>query len=527
MHDRSDTRRDPQSELRLLSEITQKINLGNSLDEVLDLVFKRVRDFLPYNRVAVALADPQGQTLEVHAVRCDGEIVLATGYSGPIAGSSLAPLLREGRIRVINDLEAYLAQKPESDATRRIVLEGMKSSLTLPLLIEGRPVGVVFFSSRERNSYRPEHEALLLHLAGHLSIAVERSRLIGALRERTRNLESVLQNSADAIVVTDAEDVIVTWSDGAERIFGYTAAEVIGHPFRMLMFDESTRSGEYDALLARLRRDGFVKDHETVRRSREQRRVAVNETATLVRDDRGRLLGRSCIMRDVTHLKRLQEELVRSRSLAVVGELAATVAHEIKNPLAGISGAVQVLEDAIPVTDSRREVVGEILGQIRRLDKTVRDLLAFARPMTPARSEIDLRETLMRAWSLLAQQPGTSGIRFIFEGDGDMKITADSDLLHQVWLNLLQNAVEVMPRGGELRVTVTEGELVQIAVSDTGPGIDPAHRERLFRPFFTTKTRGTGLGLAISRKIIEAHGGTIRIDSAPQHGTTILMELPR
>src|SRR5439155_21342882 len=135
------------------------------------------------------------------------------------------------------------------------------------------------------------------------------------------------------------------------------------------------------------------------------RRSFVDGTSTLLRDKQGRVIGRSSIVRDVTHLKKLQQDLVNSQSLAAVGELAATVAHEIKNPLAGISGAIQVLREAIPEESGRREVVVDILEQIRRLDCTVRDLLAFARPATPSLQDLELAASIQKAWSLLGAQP--------------------------------------------------------------------------------------------------------------------------
>ncbi len=518
---------DPTGELSLLNEITQKINLGTSLEEVLDLIFARLREFIPYSRIALALLSADRERLTVNALRSDEKVVLARGYSGPVRGSSLEPLLQDGTIRIIGDLAEYLARNPASESTRLIVKEGMRSSLTLPLLMQGQPVGVVFFSSRQAHVYQLEHELFLRSIVGHMAIAVERTRLMDALWERTRSLENVLQNSADSIVVLDSEERIVTWSEGARRIFGWEAPELTGRGYDMLVPAARQAREEYAELLRKVARDGYVKDWECVRVGRDGRRILVNLTTTLLRDERGKNLGRSAVMRDVTHIKRLQEDLVRSRSLAAVGELAATVAHEIKNPLAAISGAVQVLEDAIPVQDRRRPVVGEILEQIRRLDKTVRDLLTFSRPMTPDRRTIDLRETLMRAWTLLSQQAGAERVRFVFEGDGSMTVPADPDLLHQVWINVLQNAVEAMSAGGDLRVVAVADDGVRVSVSDTGCGIDADQVPRLFRPFFTTKTRGTGLGLAISRKILEAHGGTIRVDSVSGKGTTITMEIPR
>jgi signal transduction histidine kinase len=143
------------------------------------------------------------------------------------------------------------------------------------------------------------------------------------------------------------------------------------------------------------------------------------------------------------------------------------------------------------------------------------------------RQEVDLEDMLQRTWSLLSQQPGASSVRFTLEGARGVRIQADPHLLHQVWINLFQNAVEAMPHGGDLHVRVTCDERVRIEVRDSGSGVEPAHLAKLFRPFFSTKTRGTGLGLAISRKNVEAHGGLIRVASEPRMGTAIFVEVPR
>jgi PAS domain S-box-containing protein len=515
--------------LDLINEITQKINLGTSLDEVFDLIYERLAEFVPYNRIAVALADEKKKRLTITAVRTDGKMVLGRGYGGVIAGSSLEPLIREGRTRIINDLPQYLAQKPSSESTRLIVREGMRSSLTLPLLVQGQGIGVMFFSSRRAGAYAARHEEFLRSIVGHVAIAVERTRLLESLREKTDYLENILHNSADAIVVVDAENRIRTWNEGARRIFGYAAEEVLGKDYGMFIPPEERGKGEDTRIKERVEREGFLKGHECTRLTKEGRRIEVDVTSTLLKDKRGRVLGRSSIVRDVTHIKKLQQELVRSQSLAAVGELAATVAHEIKNPLAGISGAIQVLKDEMPESSPRRAVVGEILEQIRRLDTTVRDLLIFARPATPAKQDVNVGEALSRAWSLLAQQPGAGAgaVRFSLEGGAEVRVPADPHLLHQVWVNLFQNAVEAMPRGGNLAVRVTDGERVRVEVRDSGTGVDPAHAEKIFHPFFSTKTRGTGLGLAISRKIVEAHGGRIRIESEPRKGTSVFVEIPR
>jgi PAS domain S-box-containing protein len=513
--------------VQLLEEITRKINLGASLEETFELIYERLHSFVPYNRIAVALADEAGERLFIIAAKSDGKVVLGRGYSGVIAGSSLEPLLREGRIRVINDLQDYLAKKPSSDSTRLIVREGMKSSLTLPLLMDGKPVGVMFFSSRSANVYQPEHEEFLRNIVGHMAIAVERSRLIDGLRERTEFLENILNNSLEAIVVVDAQNRIKTWNEGARLIFGYTAKEAIGQSTEILLVPEERGTPEGTRIKKEVEREGFVRIHECERLTKDGRRIVVQVSSTLLKDKKGRPIGRSSIARDVTDLKNMQQELVRTQSLAAVGELAATVAHEIKNPLAGISGAIQVLAEGMPKNDGRREIVSEILDQVKRLDTTVRDLLNFARPITPRLQELDLAESIGSAWKMLAPQSEAKEIHFTLEAEPEALVHADPHLLRQVWVNLFQNAIEAMPKGGELRTRLRVGETLRVEIRDSGSGMDAVTVEKIWRPFFTTKTRGTGLGLPIVKKIVEAHEGRIWCESSPSQGTTFFVEIPQ
>lgn len=515
------------AQVHLLQEITWKINQGSSLEETFDLIYERLIDFVPYNRIAVALVDETQERLFILAAKADGKLVLGKGYSGVIAGSSLEPLMREGRIRIINDLQEYLENKPTSDSTRLIVREGMKSSLTLPLLIAGKPVGVMFFSSRSAGVYKPEHEEFLQNIAGHMSIAVERSRLIDELRERKEFLENLLHNSQDAIVVLDSQNRVKGWNEGARRIYGYTSEEVVGKSMDLLLPPEQRGIHDADRVKPEDPREGLAPIQECERMTRDGRRITVQITSSLLTDKKGKAVGRASIARDVTELKQIQQELVRTQSLAVVGELAATVAHEIKNPLAGISGAIQVLGDAMPKNDRRREVVGEILDQVKRLDRTVRDLLNFAKPITPELQEIDLVDSISGAWKVLAPQVSPGTIQFTLEGDPAVRVPGDPQLLRQVWVNLLQNSIEAMPQGGELRALVTTGPSPRVEIRDTGNGIDPAGVEKIWRPFFTTKTRGTGLGLPIVKKIVEAHRGRIWCESEPKKRTSFFVEIPK
>lgn len=257
------------------------------------------------------------------------------------------------------------------------------------------------------------------------------------------------------------------------------------------------------------------------------------------RDEIGRLAESFNAM--VARLRAAREEietyhrgrLARAERLANLGELAASLAHEIKNPLAGIGGAVQVMAQELAPNDPRREILLEVLSQVRRLDKTVRDLLAFARPTDPDRRPCDMHAVLDRTLLLLAENPEAKRLRILRQYRPDLPtLQADPRQLSQVFLNLLLNAAQAMPEGGQVRLGTDlrgggEGPgTVVVEVADSGPGVPEPLRAELFTPFVTTKPRGTGLGLAVSRRIVEDHGGTIEVESPPGDGATFRVLLP-
>jgi hypothetical protein len=236
-----------------------------------------------------------------------------------------------------------------------------------------------------------------------------------------------------------------------------------------------------------------------------------------------------------------RQRLARAERLASLGEVAASLAHEVKNPLAGIAGAVRVIADELPETDPRKEIMEEILDQVHRLDKTVKDLLVFARPATPTLAPCDIHQVLDRVLILLAEDPAAKAIRIERSYQaGIPMLDADGKQLGQVFLNLLLNAIQAMPEGGQVTLRTglyagngadgeqgkANGQVVEVSVSDSGPGI-PGHLvSEIFTPFFTTKPRGAGLGLSICRRIVEEHGGSINIECGGGQGATFRVVLP-
>ena len=228
------------------------------------------------------------------------------------------------------------------------------------------------------------------------------------------------------------------------------------------------------------------------------------------------------------------EQMKRADRLASIGEMAAGIAHEIKNPLAGIAGVIQVLKKDLPPGDQKRSVLEEVLSQVERMDKAVRNLLSFARPPEPKMTLVDINEVIGRLLDFLAPQFAKYAITSERKlASGIPWLSLDPDLMQQAFLNIALNAIQAMPEGGkftaETRVDSPAADVpgqVTVIFTDTGKGISPENVSKIFSPFFTTRQQGTGLGLSITQRIIEQHGGEINVASQQGKGASFTIIVP-
>jgi signal transduction histidine kinase len=236
------------------------------------------------------------------------------------------------------------------------------------------------------------------------------------------------------------------------------------------------------------------------------------------------------VQRQLVEVQRVQKQLVRATKLGAVGELAAAVAHEVNNPLTGILGFSELLLAELPVDDPRHQEASIIQAEAVRARSIIRSLLEFARPRPPQRIPSDINQLVESTLELLRFRSLEAGVRVAADYGKVPTLEIDPDAFKQVLLNLLNNAVDAMPQGGELHVfTRTEDDRLRIVVADNGIGMDAATRNRIFTPFFSTKAAaggGTGLGLSVSLQIVEGHGGTIAVESEPGEGATFTVWLP-
>jgi signal transduction histidine kinase len=237
------------------------------------------------------------------------------------------------------------------------------------------------------------------------------------------------------------------------------------------------------------------------------------------------------------HCQRVHDaEMVQAEHLATMGELAAGVAHEIRNPLAGIAGAIEIISKDFPKDHPDREILEDLRQEVRRIEKVLNDLLAYARPKAPQFGMANLKDTVARTLQFARQQIGTKNVEFSIQIPSPLpSFRMDPEQLHQVLLNLVLNGIQALDQEGKISIqarvlsgagTPNRPNYIEISVADTGGGISRDQLEKIFRPFYTTKRGGTGLGLSLCRRIIAQHGGTLTAESEINKGSRFIIRLP-
>jgi two-component system sensor kinase FixL len=321
---------------------------------------------------------------------------------------------------------------------------------------------------------------------------------------------AVIDAAVDGIIVINSRGAIEVFNAAAQRMFGYTEAEAMGQNVSLLM-PEPDHS----------RHDGYISHHVT---TGERKIIGIGRAVTGKRRDGQTFplhlsVGEmeidgephfTGILHDLSSRADLEDRLREATAMARLGEMAAVIAHEVKNPLAAVRGAIQVIGSRMKGGTGDAAVVQEIIARIDALNILIQDLLVFARPPKPRLVATDLRALLTAVARLLKSDPAF----------GQLEMTI-------VFQNLMINAAQAMQGRGELTITLeTSGDWHRVAIIDRGPGIHPDIRAALFRPFKTTKARGTGLGMATAKRLVELHEGRISVDCPADGGTTVIVELP-
>jgi PAS domain S-box-containing protein len=355
---------------------------------------------------------------------------------------------------------------------------------------------------------------------GHLFLSIRSSEEV--LRRQ------LMQTCMDGIIGNDLRGNVFIFNDNAAKILGYNQEEVLGKiPVQELYPPGIGREIKGKILDAVLGGEGILENFETMARHKDGTLIPIWLSARILYEN-GRQVGVVGHFRDLRERKRLEEELLSSERLSALGRAAAHIYHEIKNPLMLIGGfARQVLKDIPGDLEKDKEKLQIIVDEVQRLESFLTEVGSYAKISEPQKRLGDLNALVQETCHRLEASIQEKGVTLRLELDhGLPPVQFDPAHLRQVILNIAKNGIEAMPEGGTLTiVSGRQAGQVFVQVSDTGEGIPPEVLEKIFQPFFSTKSKGSGLGLAISQKIIEAHQGKITIESEPHKGSRVTLLL--
>jgi PAS domain S-box-containing protein len=345
-------------------------------------------------------------------------------------------------------------------------------------------------------------------------------------------LAAIVESADDAIVSKDLNGVIQSWNEGAHRMFGYAAEEMVGQSVLRLIPEDLHY--EEDEILKKLRSGERIEHYETMRQRKDGSLVDVSITISPIRDGAGRVVGASKIARDISDRKKIERLLIQSEKLAATGRMAATIAHEINNPLEAVMNLIFLARHHSPVDGKVNQYLKTAEEELERVSHIARQTLGYYRDTTSP-MPLYLHDLIENVLTVYNSKLIAHGIEVVKQFNDLQKIIVSKGEILQVFTNIIANAVDAMQTGGSLRISLRKtgggsGEGIQAVIRDAGEGIPQENLERVFEPFFTTKGNlGTGIGLWVAKQLVERRGGQISLSSGTEKGksgTSVTVFLP-
>ncbi|MGQ9454488.1 MAG: GAF domain-containing protein [Armatimonadota bacterium] len=512
-------------ELTTLYKFSRRVSAARNLEEALDSILSVVVEMVDCDELFIYAVDYEKNVATVKASKFRGEPSILPPEEPLDGGGVISWVIKERKALVSPDVRkddrlADLASR-ESD---------VRSLMAIPLIVHDEVVGVLTVYNRRPSQYSEEQVRVLSVIASQ-GAAIYRE--LEALSTLTNYTDNILSSVAAGIVTLDTEGTILTWNTAAERIVGIRADRVVGSDYREVMsrlaISDTDKQTVEKAIEQVCRTGKTYQGYKLCFHPHNRPEVFLNMSISLLRSNEGDQLGIVLIFEDITREIRLEEDFRRMRELAAVGQLAATIAHELRNPLSSIKGAAQFLQKEYEDHPSIVEFLSIIVEEVNGLSKLTTEFLEFARPLKLELGPVDINKLIEKTLQLMSVHIADSDVVVRQHLDATLPtIEADAKQLEQVLKNIVLNALQAMPDGGVL--TVETGPVpggVYFAVTDTGIGIPDDKIEHIFQPFVTTKTKGTGLGLSVVRKIVGNHGGKIEVATQLGKGSTFKVCLPK
>jgi two-component system sensor histidine kinase HydH len=366
---------------------------------------------------------------------------------------------------------------------------------------------------------------VILGLAGFISMFWMQSyrSTKKSLQDTSAIADEVVTSLPVGLIATDKDGKIAFYNSAAERITGLNLSDAQGKD------PENILPNHFCGLKESLDLGESISEREMECEFTEDKIVPVSVSASKIINEEGQFVGQVLIIRDLGEVRRLQGEIRRKEKLAAIGGLAAGVAHEIRNPLSSIKGIATYFKNKFDENSDDEEMAGVMIEEVERLNRVISELLEFARPTDLKLKTTDVTSLIEHSVRLIEKEASTKNIKIKLDlSQQPLSAEIDSDRFSQCLLNLYLNSLQAMEKDGQLSIrnSLTDDNLIAIEIRDTGSGIKAENLNKIFDPYYTTKTKGTGLGLAIVHKLIEAHNGNIRVRSVPGQGTTFIIGIP-
>jgi len=516
-------------DLSTISNIANMVSHLPDLEDVLEKVLAKVLDLTQMEGGVVYLSGKRdGEMITVVKQGLTEELMRKIDW--PQGPRKLADEVTQCGQVVISTPST----QPAGPGGSRIAGARLGPQLGVPLTSKDRVHGVMSIHGRDPRRFTDEDIALLTAIGNQIGVAIENAQLFHQLQRTISDIaavrrfnDSILQNMTNGLVVIDKEGKVRLVNRAGERILGCKEDEVIGSSV-----EEVLGSGG-EIVRDSLERALVYSGEEIVVKRGGGESMPLGMSVSPLRDDTGKLNGVVAMLSDLREAKALEEERRRLDRLAFLGEISAVMAHEIRNPLSGMGAGIQHLLTKLEEGDEKREAMGRILKESERINRIIEDILLISRPPRLNLAPCDISEVIEEVVSHWEEKASGQRVEISKYYASDLPLVrGDRMRLHQAFSNLILNGIEAMPEGGELRIAVTgpgrgeEDGQVEVQIRDRGVGIREEEIGRIFEPFYTTKARGTGLGLAITRRIVNEHGGEVRLESEEGVGTRFIVRLP-
>ncbi|MDY7232303.1 ATP-binding protein [Hyalangium rubrum] len=505
----------------VLLDLSRSVAEATGEEELVAAVARGVKELFPQRAFCIRIVD--ARTGGLTSLYAEGR--LKEGAHEPLV------LKQSAVVKTHLDPDALPADRVVVSREVPLIFNGSTLGVSAPLVASGQLFGAINMEYPEGLEADVAHdERVLLQLANQVAVAVRNAKLIDELTFVRKYLEELLEKANALILVANREKQVVVFNQALSALTGFSKEEVLGRDvFAFIPEDEQLRLG---SVFASAIRGEAVNNFETRLRSKEGE-VRVSFATSSMRTPLGEVEGVIAIGQDITVIKELEKRIIHAEKLASIGQLAASVVHEINNPMTAVSAYSEALlikaqsrQDAVPADVDK---LRKILENSQRILRFTKDLVSYARPAKDRPERVQLNAIVDQAVGFCEHVVSNAKASVQREYAELPPISAVRANLVQVFVNLITNACHAMSPGGKVTlVTRRDGQEAVVEVRDTGSGIEPKHLSRIFDPFFTTKEegKGTGLGLSIVQGIVESHGGRITVSSQVGQGTAFTLRLP-